>query len=137
MIWNGATWSCKCGFVNAIVRTRCRNAACFMPRQAGEVRDSAAADTGEGLDSTGTADDAISAAEVAVIKTLLLAESDAAFIARKLSEAALPIFPVDRCRVCAWPLASSPVEGCVSGNCSQRPAPSIRADYGFAPESAQ
>ena len=30
-----------------------------------------------------------------------------------------------RCRVCGWPLADTREEGCVLGNCSQRPPPSI------------
>lgn len=36
-----------------------------------------------------------------------------------------------RCRVCGWPLAESADRGCVPGNCSQRPAPAVRADAGY------
>jgi hypothetical protein len=31
-----------------------------------------------------------------------------------------------RCDVCNWPLAASVAEGCVPGNCSQRPRPKVR-----------
>lgn len=29
----------------------------------------------------------------------------------------------ERCDVCGWPLAKDPKDGCVEGNCSQRPRP--------------
>jgi len=32
-------------------------------------------------------------------------------------------YDVPRCEVCNWPLAASAKEGCVPGNCSQRPVP--------------
>jgi hypothetical protein len=46
----------------------------------------------------------------------------------------LPPWPEHRCRVCGWPLKATIQEGCVPGNCSQRPLPTRRADVGFAPE---
>lgn len=33
-----------------------------------------------------------------------------------------------RCEVCHWPLSDSPENGCVRGNCSQRPRPTMFAD---------
>ena len=38
--------------------------------------------------------------------------------------------PTARCERCGWPLARSVAEGCVQGNCSERPLPPIhgRAD---------
>jgi len=35
--------------------------------------------------------------------------------------------PIERCPVCNWPMAASLAEGCVPGNCSQRPAPRVAA----------
>lgn len=29
----------------------------------------------------------------------------------------------NRCAVCGWPLKDRPADGCVRGNCSQRPRP--------------
>lgn len=43
-------------------------------------------------------------------------------------------FPVDRCRVCGWPLAERLQDGCVKGYCAQRPAPKTRADAGYTAE---
>ena len=30
---------------------------------------------------------------------------------------------MDRCPICDWPMAKSPEEGCVPGDCSYRPDP--------------
>ena len=69
-----------------------------------------------------------------------IADSEAAFYQARsrfarvpLVEVCLPEFPKDRCRVCGWPLAASAAEGCVPGNCSMRPAPAVRADFGYRP----
>jgi len=32
----------------------------------------------------------------------------------------------ERCERCGWPLAESPADGCVPGNCSERPLPPVR-----------
>lgn len=33
-----------------------------------------------------------------------------------------------RCRVCGWPLADDPKDGCILSDCSMRPLPKTRAD---------
>jgi len=45
--------------------------------------------------------------------------------AREELEKALNVFePEDRCPVCGWLYARTTYEGCIPGNCSQRPIPS-------------
>jgi hypothetical protein len=56
-----------------------------------------------------------------------------ALLIPEASEAGLPAFPVDRCRVCGWPLTDSR-GGCRKDDCSMRPKPFPRADEGYAPE---
>jgi hypothetical protein len=51
----------------------------------------------------------------------------------KVHPGSLPQFPADRCRVCRWPLVENIKDGCTKESCSQRPAPSRRADEGYAP----
>lgn len=43
----------------------------------------------------------------------------------KIFEAMPAVFPMslDRCAACGWPLAADAKDGCVRGNCSQRPLP--------------
>lgn len=33
---------------------------------------------------------------------------------------------MDRCDICGWPFAKSRDEGCVPGDCSERPVPKVR-----------
>jgi hypothetical protein len=52
---------------------------------------------------------------------------------KDISPKAIPRLDENRCAVCAWPLKKDPKDGCVRGNCSQRPRPSRLYD----PERAQ
>lgn len=64
-----------------------------------------------------------------------MADSDKELVGREL-DAVVHAFVMgvvwdsNRCRVCGWTLADSADEGCVEGNCSERPTPTreIRAD---------
>jgi hypothetical protein len=41
-----------------------------------------------------------------------------------------------RCPVCGWPMAASVKEGCVPGNCAQRPAPRKQQPFEYSPETS-